>query len=260
MRKVLNNKPLVEAIFELRWELYEQLPTGEKIDPYYRVLVGGVYNKLKDDYSLLEPLPAADVPERFSAYVVQHRFRKGADDWPVIQIGPGVITLNDTAGYIWEDFREQALRLVDALFSVHPNSENLTIDRMILRYIDGIEFDYEQTDIFRFLKEQMKTELHMYQKLFKDTGIGKTPEVLDMRTSFPSVSPSGHISLRIARGTKKKDDIAADALIWEITVHSSGKDSPKSKEAIPTWIDQAHDLTDDWFFKLIEGELERRFE
>jgi uncharacterized protein (TIGR04255 family) len=25
------------------------------------------------------------------------------------------------------------------------------------------------------------------------------------------------------------------------------------------WIDAAHAITDDWFFKLIEGELERRF-
>jgi uncharacterized protein (TIGR04255 family) len=25
------------------------------------------------------------------------------------------------------------------------------------------------------------------------------------------------------------------------------------------WLDEAHDLTDEWFFKMIEGELERRF-
>ena len=260
MRKVLKNKPLVEAIFELRWELYEQLPTGEKIDPYYKVLFGGIYNKLRGDYPLVEPLPAADIPERFSGYIVQHRFRGRADNWPLIQVGPGVVTLNDTAGYIWETFRERALQLVEALFEIHPRAEELVISKAMLRYIDGIEFDYEQTDIFGFLKEQMKTELCLFPKLFEDTGVEKTPEAFDMRFSFPSTSPNGVVLLRIARGTKKNDDTVANALIWETIVDSSGENSPSSKEMFPEWIDQAHELTDDWFFKIIAGELERRFE
>ena len=35
-RKILKNKPLVEAIFELRWELQEPAP-GMKIDPHYNL-------------------------------------------------------------------------------------------------------------------------------------------------------------------------------------------------------------------------------
>ncbi len=49
-------------------------------------------------------------------------------------------------------------------------------------------------------------------------------------------------------------------LVWETIVNSSDEHSPTGKEMFPKWIDQAHDLTDDWFFKIIEGELERRFE
>ncbi len=81
-----------------------------------------------------------------------------------------------------------------------------------------------------------------------------------MLFSFPSTTPNGVMIFRIARGTRKKDDAKTDALIWEMIVDSSEENSPGNKEIFLKWIDQAHDLTDDWFFKIIEGELERRFE
>lgn len=261
-KKTLKNKPLVEAIFELRWELYEQLPTGEKVDPYYKVLIGGIFNSLREEYGFSEPLGSADVPERFCQYVVQHRFRKSKDGWPLIQIGPGVITLNEATGYTWRDFQERVRRLVDALFEIHPKSEELTIDKLVLRYINGIEFDYEETGIFGFLDEQMKTKLGMYGRLFQGTGVDATPKGLDFRAAFPSARPEGLINFRVARGTRTKDGVQVDALIWEIIIQSSGGDllEIQRRENIPDWLEDAHDLAEDWFFKVIEGDLERRFE
>ena len=66
IRKVLKNKPLAEAIFELRWELQEPAQ-GMKVDPHYKILIGVMYDKVEDE-------------------------------WPLIKIGPGIITLNDTGG------------------------------------------------------------------------------------------------------------------------------------------------------------------
>jgi hypothetical protein len=108
-RKILKNKPLVEAIFELRWELQEHEP-GMKIDPHYKILIGRIYdriNRVSAEYPFHEPLATATIPDEMVGYVVQHRFRKGENEWPLIQIGPGVITLNDTKGYVWEDFEER---------------------------------------------------------------------------------------------------------------------------------------------------------
>ena len=62
--------------------------------------------------------------------------------------------------------------------------------------------------------------------------------------------------LRFVRG--KKEDV--HALIWETMVESLGDDSPQSKKDITFWVKKAHQLTDSWFFKMIEGELLRRFE
>jgi uncharacterized protein (TIGR04255 family) len=255
-RKILKNKPLVEAIFELRWNLQEPAP-GMKIDPHYKLLIGRLYDKLNDEYPFHEQLPAATMPDEIAGYIVQHRFRKDADKWPLVQIGPGIITVNDTEGYIWEDFEKRIIQAVNILLEVYPESKsNLKVNRLILRYIDAIAFDFERDNIFTFLKEQVKTEISLYQKLFEDTRVGKSPLSLDLRFSFASTEPKGAIHLRFVRGKRKE----TDALIWEIMVESVSEDVPKVQNEIADWVKEAHNLTDDWFSKLIEGELSRRFE
>ena len=77
-----------------------------------------------------------------------------------------------------------------------------------------------------------------------------------MRFSFPAKKPKGAVHLRFVRGKRKN----VDALIWETHVQSVDEDAPKSKDKINKWVVEAHTLTDDWFFKMIEGELLRRFE
>jgi len=255
-RKILKNKPLIEAIFEVRWELQGSAPEM-KIDPHYKILIGRIYDRVRDEYPFHEQLPTATMPDEIAGYVVQHRFRKDRDKWPLIQIGPGIITLNDTEGYVWEDFEERIHRMLDILFEAYPDAENnLRINWLLLRYIDAINFNYEGDNVFSFLKEKLKVNIGMYEKLFEGTGVSKLPLGFDLRFSFPATKPKGAAHLRFVRG-KKKD---VDALIWETQVQSVSDDAPKHKDQIINWVVEAHKLTDDWFFKMIEGELLRRFE
>jgi len=256
VRKILKNKPLVEAIFELRWGLQES-ENEVKIDPHYKILIGSMYDKVKKKYPFHEQLPTASIPDEIAGYVVQHRFRKGEDEWPLIQIGPGVITLNYTEGYDWGDFEKMIVYALDALFKAYPDAENnLKIDGLLLRYINAIDFDYEKEDILDFLKGKMKTAIRMDKKLFKNSGVNKLPLAVDLRFSFPSTKPKGAVYLRFARG-KRKD---TDTLTWETRVHSTGEDVPKAIDKIPRWVNDAHKLTDDWFFKMVKGELLKKFE
>ena len=255
-RKILENKPLVEAIFELRWELQEPAP-GMKIDPHYKIMIGRIYDRVGSEYSFHEQLPTATMPDEIAGYVVQHRFRKDRDKWPLIQIGPGIITLNDTDGYVWEDFQERLYLMIDALFDAYPRAENnLKINWSLLRYIDAVDFNYEEIDIFSFLSENLKVRINIYEKLFEETGVEKFPSGFDLRFSFPANKPQGAVHLRFVRGKRKN----VDALIWETQVQSIGEHAPKTKEQIKGWVIDAHTLTDDWFFKMIEGDLMRRFE
>jgi len=79
---------------------------------------------------------------------------------------------------------------------------------------------------------------------------------MDMKFSFYSAMPKGAMSIRIRRGKRGE----SDALVWETIFRSQGDDTPKSEEGIISWIDKAHELTDDWFFKLIAGDLLKEFE
>ncbi|HQJ73851.1 MAG TPA: TIGR04255 family protein [Candidatus Dojkabacteria bacterium] len=255
-RKILKNKPLVEAIFELRWELQELAP-GMKTDPHYRIIVGRIYDKVSNEYPFHEQLPTASMPDEIAGYVVQHRFRKGKDKWPLIQIGPGIITVNDTEGYLWEDFEKRIIKSVNTLFEAYPDPKNnLKFSSVVLRYINAIAFDFEKENILDFLKEQMKININLHMKLFQGTDVKEQPLGLDLRISFVSTKPKGAIQLRFVRGKAKE----SDALIWETIVQSTPEDIPKSQDEILDWVKKAHDLTYDWFFKLIEGELLRRFE
>lgn len=255
-RRILKNKPLVEAIFELRWEL-KDLEPGRKIDPHYKILIGSIYEKIKDEYSFHEQLLSATIPDELIPYGVQHRFRKGKNQWPLIQIGPGIVTLNDTEDYTWDDFERRIFKVVDTIFGVYPISEELAIKELILRYIDAIDFDFNRDSIFDFLKENMKITIDVNQELFNDTGVSDLPSELNLNFAFPSKRPEGIMHLRLMRGKRE----GKDALIWEIIFQSIGEDAPKNKDQIIAWANEAHELTVyTWFFKIIEGNLERRFE
>jgi len=246
----------VEAIFELRWELQEP-QSGMKVDPHYKILIGRIYDKVSAEYPFHEQLPTATMPDEIAAYIVQHRFRKEKEKWPLIQIGPGIITLNDTDSYVWEDFEKRVINVIDTLFQTYPEAEkNLKINGLLLRYIDAVEFDYGKNRIFDFLKEKMKINLEVHRRLFEGTGVEDSPLNFATRFAFTSTKPKGAVHLGFARGRKKD----SDALIWETMVQSIGDDAPKTRDGIISWVRDSHSLADDWFFKIIEGELEKRFE
>jgi len=243
----LNNPPLIEAIFELRWNLQET-EQGIKKDPNYKLLVGRIFEKVKTQYPYYEQLPTANMPDEIAGYIIQHRFRKNKDEWPLIQIGPGIITLNDTEKYLWVNFREKISYLIETLYDTYPDAEaNLAVDGLLLRYIDAVRFDFENDDIFAFLKENFKTEINLYQELFEDKEINKFPTGIDLRFSFDSEKPIGKVNLRFARGRKKEED----ALIWETIVQSIPENTPNNKNEIAVWTNDAHDITKDWFCKFI---------
>jgi uncharacterized protein (TIGR04255 family) len=253
--KELKNKPLVEAILELKWKLEKPAP-NVYLDPHYKILLGRLQERIADDYPEPESLPAASMPDEIAPYIVRHRFRVAKMDWPLIQIGPGVMTLNETQKYTWPDFRERALAAVKKLFEAHPNPDELKIQDLMLRYIDAVETDYSSESILQFLKDKMQVQVSFPIDLFDQPDINKLPRHFRLESSFFCKNPKGIVNVTFATGEKNNEP----ALVWETLVKSSGEDVPPMPDKFKNWIDSAHQLTDDWFFKLIKGELERRFD
>lgn len=254
-RMILKNKPLVEAIFELQWELVTT-DVGAQIDPHIRLLIGRVYDRLETKYPFHQQLSTAMVPDELVGHRVQHRFRNGENDWPLVQLGPGIISLNDTEGYVWEDFYERIGELTAVLFETYPSRDDLKINSAKLRYIDAIDFDFADNNPLDFLDDKMKLKVSLLPSLFESTGVEELPLDFDLRFWFPSNRPTGRVNLRFFRGRRK----GVESLMWETTLISTDTNAPKSEKEIRDWVQAAHELTDDWFFKIIEGDLLERFE
>lgn len=253
---VLKNKPLVEAIFELKWQLKETRSSG-RIDPNYRMLIGRLYERLKEEYPYPEQLPTAIIPDEIASYIVQYRFRRDKDKWPLIQIGPGIITLNDTEGYDWNDFEKRISELITVLFELYPDAKNsLKVNSLFLRYIDAIVFDFENEDIFSFLREKMKVNIEIKEEIFEGANVNKQPVDFDFNFSFPSSEPKGVIQMRIFKGKPR----SPDAILLETVVGLADENIPQEKNDIFDWVKSAHELIHKWFFKIIDGDLRRRFE
>ena len=258
-RQVLQNKPLVEAIFEIHWDVQSREGEG-KADPFYTILIGRVYERVQDKYPFHEQLPSANIPVEMMEMmgrVVQHRFRAAEDSWPLVQLGPGVATLNDTVGYNWDNnFRFNISGLSTTLFDAHPQTKDLRIQKLILRYINAVDFDYESENVFHFLRDMMRINIDINEDFFVNTGISSMPDLLDLRFAFPSVAPEGKLQVRFAKGDRDEKS----ALIWETVFTTDRPAISQSAEGVIQWADQAHDLIRNWFFKTIAGELHKRFE
>lgn len=262
-RKDLKNKPLVEAILEIKWRLIQpmKVPGPAQMlmlaaDPHYRLLLGRIFDRFQKDYPVYEPLPTASLPDDMVSQVVQHRFRAAKDDWPLVQVGPGVFTVNDTQHYTWTDFEQRAKVAVTRLYEAHPAVSELNIESLVLRYIDAVEYNYEQENAFEFLRDKLKVGISLPTSLFQDTGVGSRPKTFSWQATFPCTKPSGSVHISFATGRKEDKP----AILWENTIQSTGDDLPAMPDGFAAWLDAAHEITDDWFFKLIEGELERSFE
>ena len=125
-----------------------------KVDPNYKLLPGRIFEKVSKEYPFHESLPTSEMPDEIAGYIIQHRFRKSINDWPLIQLGPGIITLNDTSKYEWNDYRKRIHTLLDVLYATHPQPSNLILSGLSLRYIDAIGFGFQQEQHFYFLKKQ----------------------------------------------------------------------------------------------------------
>src|SRR3989304_4360283 len=131
MAKERKNKPLVEAIFEVRWKL-QGAPPGPVIDPHYKLLLGRLFDRFLKDYPEHEQLPAANIPDEIAGYIIQHRFRVAANKWPLVQVGPGVFSVNSTSDYIWPDFRLRVETALEKLYDAHPKVTDLKVTNLIL--------------------------------------------------------------------------------------------------------------------------------
>ena len=238
--------PFVEAIFEIRWALEdveeEGFPKGKR-DPYYAILLGRLYEELQSHYPHIERLSSENVPESMAPYVLRQRFRASKGGWPLVQVGPGIVTVNQTQDYSWESFKSKISQLTNAFLKVYPQLNELSISGLTLQYINGEDLDYRNEDLFRYLRKNLQTTVKVEEHVFNAALVGKRPDNFVLILRFPCETPPGSLSLRIGMGIKRGNP----AIIWETVISSGGKDVPEEKEKILAWAEDAHEVARKWF-------------
>ena len=81
------------------------------------------------------------------------------------------------------------------------------------------------------------------------------PKSFSWQATFEETNPRAQITIRFSTGERS----SRPALIWETIVESTGQRAPPLPNGFGEWLVQADALTDDWFFKFIEGDLEKDF-
>jgi len=247
----LPNKPLVEALLEIRWELQKLPASPGPVDPGYPFAVGRLFELVRERYPFREELPVAQVPDALTPHVAKHRFRVSEDAWPLVQIGPGVASVNFTEGYTWEVFREAALEFVPQLASAYEGVYPLKPVSVLLRYINAVEFDYGRGDVLEFFREKLHTSFQLPEGITGFEHRSGFPEGLSFQLALPVGRPPGAAITRFSTGKRGE----APAVVWEHHVLSKKEGAPGLAEGFREWLEQAHEVAERWFFTLVEGDL-----
>jgi uncharacterized protein (TIGR04255 family) len=262
----LAHPPLLEAWLEIRWQL-QHARSGLLVDPGYPYALGIFYSSIKDRFPVRENVFPIEAPEELlPPYSVRHRFRVAEGEWPLLQLGPGVAAMNLSEPYTWDLFREDARYLRVKLLTSYVDQE-LRLQSIALRYRNGTPFECGRDDPLRFLREQLNTSVTLPQSI-PGPASPSWPQQLSMSYSFALTHPKGTGILRYTAGTITRVDpgtrehIEESMLSWQTEVLSGSQGVPllSDEDAFLEWLEQAHHVTHDWFFSLIDGALRSQFE
>ncbi len=244
-QRKLKQAPLKEAIFEIRWA--PVLDTnGIPEDRGYQLAQGLFAKGIRKAFPVHKNINT--VPEILRVFpVIQHQFWSGELSWPVVQLGPGILSVNNTeANYIWDEtFRPHILSALDLL---EESYEKPFIFKSIsLRYIDAMDLVIPLAEFSDFVGKNLQTQLINNYKV-----PGK-PQGLSIIQAF-ALEDSSQLTLHIQNGVNQSN--GENSLIWSTEVLKNGN---LSKEDVIQWLDMAHEATSDTFINMLNPDFYASF-
>lgn len=238
----LPKAPLLEVIFEVKWDI---LNNDDLVDFQYQH--GDLYSKLKKNYSFRENLMPPEIPFEVLKGVPVYRFRKDKNSYPLIQIGPGLLSLNTTDDtYFWEKYKGEIDSLIKNFTDVYPKFSELKLVP-VLTYIDFFEINENQNTI-EFINKNLHINL---QQSFIDD---KKNNVQDINLIFNYSVGNDTLSLNLRNGNinnQKKGLVLQTTIIGEKGIYTI--------DNISTWLENSHEFSSEIFKNLTKGNLYNSF-
>ena len=252
----IENSPLIEAIFELRWGVDEQ--GGFKYSRDEADFFPGMFfHSLKEigfgHSELLNNEPGRpNLP-----FEPKHRFRKADNEWPCFQIGLGLFTANQLGNlsaessekdkYDWDTFKPVIVDGLKALDKAHPsNIKGLVNPRVSLRYQDGFILD---DTIESFVSNRIKAEIKIANVFTEQPNISESARDINLNFVYETDRPKGTITISVVSAK-----IGGKAgIVIDTVVSSKWEGGFLSVKELSTWCEEAHDLQRHSFATLISG-------
>ena len=230
----LPKAPLQEAIFEMRWPLQPDSTGGQLHDAEYRFALGKFQEALKEYFPHHVAKFPDEVPQQFLNYKPAHQFWKAENTWPIIQLGPGIVTVNDTEqNYVWDTTYLPNIKT--ALAALKESYGTLAFNTLALRYIDAVRVaDYEKESWEAFVKDNVN--FHFSNKF--DTRGDLTR--FNFEQNF-DMSHLGNLNIAISSGVNNKKE---DVFIWQTAVTKNDK---TNFDELLSWLEEAHQCTSNTF-------------
>jgi uncharacterized protein (TIGR04255 family) len=255
--------PLVEVIAEIHWALkmLDSAPNS-RIDPYYDLFREEFISQVgAEGFGHVQELIPSMVPIELVADQPQLRIRMNEDSWPLMQIGPGLMTANIVPPYQgWAAFEPFLGDAIEKFFSSYPlPTKTLRIERLHLRYIDGFDDSFGLKSYVDFAEAKLGMRKALSDS-FVDAHVSDKSKFTFLHESrFENRSPEGsQANIKLSPGTVR----GREAAILELRCESKYEDRRATDvNFMKTWFAEAHqtlhaqfeDLsTDD--LKLVMGE------
>jgi len=237
----LSNAPLQEVVFELLWEIGRD-EQGFPIDEDFDFAQGVFANLSKDKFPFRKKTPFENVP--FRAYPVPvHQFWKAENVWPVLQIGHGLLVVNDIeANYTWKNYKKLIHEVITLLVKAYQ--KELTFKTIKLKYIDA--FEIGDMSRLAFINN------HFNLKLINNFLDKDSPVNINLNQTF-QLENAVFLETTLSTGFSPANK---PAIIWQSTVYHEGR---LTKDQLPTWLDDAHETASNHFKNFVTKDFYAKF-
>ena len=152
----LPNAPLKEVIFEIFWDDSIE-NSNTPVDQGFELALGVFANKIQKTHPKIKKI----FPDNFPLSLMgktTHQFWKDEMTWPVVQLGPGVMAINDTdKSYDWENgYFDLIKNCLKYLYESYNGKIN--VKQLQLKYIDAVDLPPD-SDCSVFLRNNLRIEL-----------------------------------------------------------------------------------------------------
>lgn len=253
------NAPLIEVIAEIRWALQDVMgSSGIQIDPHFTAFSEDFEKAAAQlGFTHSEKLIPDNVPIEIVSNSVVHRYRKQPNEWPCMQIGPGVATANIVPPYQgWNEFRPHVQTMIDLLMRSYPLPERyLKINLLELRYIDGFRKIHGMVTPTTFARDNLQIRYELPQELLNLCDGGKEKIELQGTLKFPLAEPQNSVgSIQVGSGTAHNEP--ATMAVFRVRQHDVAPELIDANQ-LADWFDQAHSAVRGLFQAMLSDETKR---